>query len=325
MSYFSLYLEYQYPSGGTGTLSGRMGEYILAHGGEIRTGTEIVARDPVKRTLRDAGGGSHSWRKLVWAADQKSLYRALDLTSMPDARMRRTVEARQEAIRRARGGDSIYTLSLDLDPGCFSTIASAHFFYTPYRTGLSRADIRELAPADPSEGPFTRDKARIAAWTRRYLELTTYEISRPVLRDPALAPAGKTGLIVSTLMEHALHRHVSDMGWHEEYQRLCDECMVEVLGSTIFPKLKASIFDRFSSSPLTLKRITGNADGAITGWAFTNHPVPAAHDLPAETKSVLTPIPGVYQASQWTFSPSGLPISILTGKLAADRVLMDLR
>jgi hypothetical protein len=38
----------------------------------------------------------------------------------------------------------------------------------------------------------------------------------------------------------------------------------------------------------------------------------------------MTPIPDTYQAGQWTFSPSGMPISILTSKLAADRVLKDL-
>jgi phytoene dehydrogenase-like protein len=326
LSYFSLYLDYQYPRGGTGTLPARLREYILAHGGDIRTGVEIAGVDPGKRTLRDAGGGSYTWRKLVWAADQKSLYRALDLSSLPDVAVRRTIAARQAAISGAKGGDSIYTLflALDIEPSWFARIASAHFFYTPSRTGLSKADIRELAPTDPSEGSYTRDKARIVAWTRRYFELTTYEISCPVLRDPALAPAGKTGLVVSTLMEHALHRHIHGLGWHEEYQRLCNECMVDVLGSTIFPRFGESIIERFSSSPLSLERIAGNADGAITGWAFTNQSMPAVSSLPAIARSTLTPIPDVYQAGQWTFSPSGLPISILTGKLAADRVLKDL-
>jgi phytoene dehydrogenase-like protein len=327
LSYFSLYLDYRYPRGGTGALPAKMREYVLAHGAEILTGTEVVGVDVGKRTLRDAAGGVHSWRKLVWAADQKALYRSVDTAAISDVKARRGVEARRAAIAGARGGDSVYTLFLSssLDPGYFSGIASAHFFYTPSRTGLSQADIRELAPADPSEGAFTRDKTRIAAWTRRYLELTTYEVSFPVLRDPSLAPAGKTGLIVSTLMDHALHRHVRDMGWAEEYQRLCDDAIVEVLGSSIFPRLKASIIDRFSSSPLSLERITGNADGAITGWAFTNPVMPAVHALPAIARSILTPIPDVYQAGQWTFSPSGLPISILTGKLAADRVLKELR
>ncbi len=68
-------------------------------------------------------------------------------------------------------------------------------------------------------------------WLEEFFALTTYEISIPVLRDPALAPSGRTGLVVSTLMEHALHRHVRGMGWHEEYQRLCEERVVDVLAS----------------------------------------------------------------------------------------------
>jgi phytoene dehydrogenase-like protein len=326
LSYFSLYLDYRYPRGGTGTLPAKLREFILAHGGEILTGTEVVAIDHATHTLRDAAGASHSWRKLVWAADQKALYRVLDISSVP-VKARRTVEARKAAIADARGGDSIYTLFLavDLDPSYFSDIASAHCFYTPRRAGLSGADIRDLAPGSSAEGAFTRDKARILDWTRRWFDLNTFEISIPVLRDPALAPGGKTGLIVSTLMDHALHRHIRDMGWHEEYQRFCDERIVEVLSGSIFPRLKGAIVDQFSSSPLTLEKISGNADGAITGWAFTNPTMPAVHDLPAIAKSILTPIPDVCQAGQWTFSPSGLPISILTGKLAADRVLKELR
>jgi hypothetical protein len=42
-------------------------------------------------------------------------------------------------------------------------------------------------------------------------------------------------------------------------------------------------------------------------------------------KSVLTPIPDVLQAGQWSFSPSGLPISILTAKLASDRAIKELK
>jgi hypothetical protein len=52
--------------------------------------------------------------------------------------------------------------------------------------------------------------------------------------------------------------------------------------------------------------------------------MPAVRSLPGVASSVLTPIPDVYQAGQWTYSPAGLPISILTGKLAADRVLKAL-
>jgi hypothetical protein len=42
-------------------------------------------------------------------------------------------------------------------------------------------------------------------------------------------------------------------------------------------------------------------------------------------RSLRTPVPDVFQAGQWTFSPSGLPISILTGKLASDQALKELK
>ena len=99
--------------------------------------------------------------------------------------------------------------------------------------------------------------------------------------------------------------------------------MIDILDGGIYPGLKGAVIDNFTSTPLTIEKISGNSDGAITGWAFTNDYMPAVRSLPKVATSVLTPIPDTYQAGQWTYSPSGLPISILTGKLAADRVLKD--
>jgi hypothetical protein len=39
--------------------------------------------------------------------------------------------------------------------------------------------------------------------------------------------------------------------------------------------------------------------------------------------SVKTILPAIFQAGQWAYSPSGFPMSIVTGKLAADRVLKN--
>ena len=114
------------------------------------------------------------------------------------------------------------------------------------------------------------------------------------------------------------------MGWYDELKQLMADRMIQVLDASIYPKLKAALMDSFASTPLTLARISGNAEGAITGWAFTNDFMPAVNSLPGVARSVLTPIPDTYQAGQWTYSPSGLPIAILTGKLAADKVLKDL-
>jgi len=105
---------------------------------------------------------------------------------------------------------------------------------------------------------------------------------------------------------------------------LVAERVTKVLDGTIYPGLSAAVMERFTSTPLTIEKVTGNAEGAITGWAITNPVMPAVNKLPQVARSVLTPLPDTYQAGQWTFSPSGLPISILTGRLAADRVLKDL-
>jgi phytoene dehydrogenase-like protein len=140
-----------------------------------------------------------------------------------------------------------------------------------------------------------------------------------------MAPPGKTGLIISTLFDYRLARHIEEMGWYEDFKKFSADTITDVLNESIYPDIKTRVMDRLTSTPLTLARRTGNTDGAITGWAFTNSSIPAVHSMPKVAKSVLTPIPNVYQAGQWVFSPSGLPISILTGKLAADRIIKKLK
>ncbi|MBE0601090.1 MAG: NAD(P)/FAD-dependent oxidoreductase, partial [Firmicutes bacterium] len=118
---------------------------------------------------------------------------------------------------------------------------------------------------------------------------------------------------------------IEDMGWYEEFKDLCQRVIPEILTAAIYPKLKGKIISGAVSTPLTLQRRTGNTDGAITGWAFTNPHIPAVHKMTQISKAVISPLPNVWQAGQWTYSPAGFPISILTGKMAADAVLKRLR
>jgi len=327
LSYFSLYLDYRYPKGGTGALSQALERFIVDQGGQIRRQTEIVSLDPGRSQVADAEGSVYRYKKLVWAADQKTLYRLLDLSSLTDREAIARIQARKEALVGKIGGDSVLTLYLavDLPSDYFARISSPHFFYTPSTAGLSQASLGQLHTDDPKHPTgWIDDRLRIEDWLRRHLEHTTYEISIPALRDSALTPEGKTGLIVSVLFDYSLTKHIRALGWYDEFKKLVAEQMIQVLDASPYPGLKAAIITSFTSTPLTLERITGNSEGAITGWAFTNDVMPAVRSLPGVAKSVLTPIPDTYQAGQWTYSPSGLPISILTGKLAADRVLKDL-
>lgn len=316
LSYITLYLDYHYPVGGTGKIPEKMTAFIQNHHGTIKTSTRIVAVDPGKKMVTDSKGGEYGYRKLIWAADQKALYRFLDTDGLQNPRIKKSLEDHQALIGDKTGNDSILTmfLAIDADKEYFSKIASEHFFYTPKRTGQTIA------------GPIPRkgNRKSIEMWLKEFFALTTYEISCPVMRDDSLAPAGKTGLVVSVLFDYSLTKHIQEMGWYEDFKVYCEECMLDSLNTSIYPGIKDAILQRFSSTPLTMEMYAGSTDGAIVGWAYTNRPMPAENRLPKIMNAIKTPIPDVLQAGQWTYSPAGLPVSILTGKLAADRVEKEL-
>lgn len=315
LSYFSLYLDYEYPVKGTFELVERIQAYILKNKGTIRNKTQIKYIDPKERVILDQDDNAYSYRQLIWAADLNQLYQAIEIDRIEDKKVKEKVQDRRRQIKDKRGGDSIYSLFLevDLDLDYFKSRSSGHCFYTPIKTGQSRV-FNRLKDMIKST-----DRNEITNWMHDYLDHTTYEIAIPALRNKDLAPPGKTGLVVSVLMDYDYINHIKTLGFYQDFKRFTENKIIDVLNRSIYPGLKDHVIHHFSSSPLTLKRLSGNRDGAITGWAFTNDDMPAITKMTHVTKACLTPVPGILQAGQWTFSPSGLPISILTGKIAADR------
>ncbi len=324
LSYLSLYLDYNYPRGGTGALIEALEAYILKNGGEIKTNVKIRSLNPAVQTATDENGSGYAYRTLVWAADMKALYAAIEGLDLLPPSVRRAIRAREAGLAGKTGGDSVLTLYLtaDLAPPYFRELHSPHFFYTPETAGLSALPIDRIQNQD---GAYSADRGRLRQWIREFLRLTTYEISIPALRDASLAPPGKTGLIISTLMDYTLAEHIEKQGWYDDFKSLCGDTMRETLEASVYPALKGKVTGSFVSTPLTIARRTGNTGGAITGWAFTNAAIPAVSKMTQIAKSVRTPVPHVLQAGQWTYSPSGFPISILTGKMAADAALKNLR
>lgn len=312
LSYFTLYKDYCYPKNGTGAFIQQLVDHFQKHGGEIITEASVSSIDLENKWVLTEAGQKYGYRTLLWTADQKTLYQIIDVDSLSSQKMIEVVHERRQALSGMRGNDSVLTLfvSSNMDRDYFAGIASAHFFYTPSRQGQSSAGSL----------PLGEDWNAVEAWLERYFALTTYEISIPVLRDPSLAPPGKTGLIVSVLFDYQLTKYIYDQGWEEPFRKLAENAMISRLDQSIYPGLKASVIDSFSSTPMTMQKMTGSTDGAITGWAFTNQPMPAENRMIKIANSVNTPLPDVYQAGQWTYSPSGLPISLITGKLAADKV-----
>lgn len=256
---------------------------------------------------------------LVWAADLKTFYRITSTEGL-SGKIRAKFENAKSRLLEKRGGDSVFTLFVEVDEPVesFKRIANGHFFYTPSKMGLGETRWSELDRilSEPG-GP---DRLRISSWLDKFLALNTYEISVPALKDPDLAPEGKTGLIISILADYDLFKMIAGAGWYNEFITELEERIIKVLAASVYPMLKEKIMTRFSFSPLNYEKRAGTSEGAITGWSF-REPVPVINKIMSANRAVVTPISSIFQAGQWTYSPAGVPMAVLTGKLAALKIL----
>jgi len=319
LSYFSLYLDYFYPLGGVGQLPAALEKRFLERGGAIKRETTIESVLAHEKLLTDQNKQIYAYENLIWAADLKTLYRITDTGNLP-SKVRVKVEKTKSHLLQKRGGDSVFTLFVEVDEPVesFRKIANGHFFYSPSKQGLGEIHRKELDSLVGASGIL--DRKVVLSWLDRFIALNTFEISVPAMKDPAMAPEGRTGLIISFLIEYDLFKRIAEEGWYKEFISEMEDRIIAVLSSSVYPMLKNKVAHRFSFSPLSYARRVGSSEGAITGWSF-REPVPAVNKIMAATRAVKTPIPSIYQAGQWTYSPAGVPMSILTGKLAADRIL----
>jgi phytoene dehydrogenase-like protein len=332
MSYFSLYLDYRYPLGGTGRLAELLEAHVRAQGAQVATGRSVVAVDLAAGSVTDQTGQKWPWDELIWCADLKTLYRLADPEAIRGRRRKLAWLRNREAFLARPGGDSVFSLflGLSLPPEYFAERSRPHLFYTPETSGLGelrierlealKAEFRGLEPAQAG-----RWKDSVLAYLADFVRYNTLEISIPALRDPSLAPKGHTGLIVSVLLDYGLCSAALSALWFEEFRERLESLLIAALEAKLYPGIGRRVVDRFSITPLGLEREVGSSGGAITGWSFEGGPPPVVHHIHRATAAVRTPAPHVFQAGQWSYSPSGVPIALLTGKLAADAARRDLR
>jgi phytoene dehydrogenase-like protein len=319
LSYFSLYLDYFYPKGGVGKLSEALKNKITDWGGEIKTETKIIKVLADKCLIRDQYNTDYKYENLIWAADLKTLYKITETEGLLP-KIKTKFEDTKNRMLKNRGGDSVFSLFLEVDEPLesFRKIANGHFFYTPSKSGLGETHREELN--DLLSNFKKAEKGQILTWLDKFTKLNTYEISIPGLKDPELVPRGKTGIIISFLAEYDLFYEIQKASWLDEFISELENRVLNIISDSVYPALKDKIIVRFSFTPLSIENRVGSSEGAITGWSFQKS-MPVINKIQISDRSVLTPVPSIYQAGQWAYSPAGVPMSILTGKLAADRVL----
>ncbi len=318
LGYFYVYLDYFYPKGGTGTLANILKERILDWGGEIGLNKHVTEVLPSESKVTDSEGNSYFYDHLIWAADLKTLYRDLNPAGL-DVKITEKIESKSRKVLSSKGAESVFILFLAVDrpPTYFAQLCSEHMFYTPSKQGLGDVNLGQRQ--NLLEDFQRKSKNEILDWLENYINLNTYEVSIPVLRDSALAPEGQTGIMISCLFDYGIIEKVQEAGWYDEFKEFMQNHIIKIFSQSIFKDLENDILFKFSSTPLTIKMVAGSSEGAITGWSFETE-TPVVNKLKDIPKSVETPIPGVYQAGQWAYAPAGVPIAMLTGWYASQKI-----
>ncbi len=310
LGYFYVYLDYFYPQGGTSVLKDLMVKKVEQWGGKIELNKQVTRVVPSAAKVVDAEGAEYHYDHLIWAADLKTLYLNLDPIGLEDMTTAR-VESEKDRILASKGSESVFIMCLGVNrpPSYFKERGGEHFFYTPSRKGLG--EVNHSLRLHLIEHFDEYSKAEVLHWLDQYLDLNTYEISIPVLRDPALAPQGQTGVMASCLFDYEVMKKVEAAGWYDEFKEHIENRVLSLLSSSIYEGLSKDILFKFSSTPLTINKFSGSSEGAITGWSFETEP-PVVYKLTDMSKTVFTAMPNVYKAGQWAYVPAGVPIAMLT-------------
>jgi phytoene dehydrogenase-like protein len=295
--YYRFYPEYAYPAAGMGAIPDALAAFISARGGSLYLGrkvSSILVGKGRARGIALADGSAIEADAVIAAADAKELVESL----LPQGAVPEKFVAK---IEKAKPGDSVFTvyLEVDMDPGAIVPITLAHAILAPDRAGLAL-----LSP----EGLFSS---------------SSVEVGIPAMRNPALAPAGKTGVIASAASPYALWEKLELEGpaAREAAKKAAAAKIIEAL--TVFmPWLPGRIEGMFTATPLAIRDYTGNSGGSITGWSHISEECGSERDFRNFAKAVETPVRNLYRAGHWTFTPAGIPVAIMTGKLSADLACM---
>jgi phytoene dehydrogenase-like protein len=217
LGYFHVYLDYFYPKGGTAVVVDLLKNKVLDGGGEIKLNKQIVSVNAAEKTVTDSAGESYAYDQLIWAADLKTLYRYFNPAGL-DAETVAKVVMETRRMLSAKGAESVFILFLAVDrpTSYFQAKGGEHMFYTPSKIGLGQTTRleRETLVKDFD----SKTKAEVFDWVDQYCELNTYEVSIPALRDAAMAPEGKTGLMISCLLDYDIVEKIDQSGWYSEFK-----------------------------------------------------------------------------------------------------------
>lgn len=181
-------------------------------------------------------------------------------------------------------------------------------------------DYREFFPGGAHEifENVTYDQAaNFAMFKKGDPDHSPYAILNYSLVDPQAAPAGKNVIVITAILPYDWQD-----GWHEKedykkYKELKEQTgMIFVKRAEKYlPDLSQHLEVFEVGSPRTMEHYTLNPGGTIFGWDNT-----LDQSLMKRLKQE-TPIKNLYLAGAWTFPAGGQSAVMVSGIMAADKIL----
>ncbi len=281
---------FYYLIGGSQSISDALAAVITENGGRVRLNTEatdIVIEDGAATEVRTGTGLCYRTRYVLSNANVPATVELIGRSNLPDDYV--------ESIDAMKHGQPAFVVFLGVDHDYTDVFTAGHEIilqdsYDPHDAFQSGADC------DPGNS--------LLLLVANYSKL-----------DPTAAPAGKnvitlTGLVGFDCFTGVWGDHEAYKAAKEEVGRLFIERAEEVL-----PGLSEHIEVLEIAAPQTTWAYTGNPSGSFVGFD-TSPEQSILNRLPQET-----PIPNLFLAGAWTFPGGGQATVLLSGDMAADKIL----
>jgi phytoene dehydrogenase-like protein len=300
LGYSKIYLDYFYPEKGMQSLTDVLGDYIIEKGGHIQTRTRVIkiATEKGKAIgVELENGRAIKSKYVISASDMKRTFLDLiePLALNADFRVR---------IEKAEIGESAICVFLgtDIPADKLPVQGCPHLYVHPDYMGIEAVDRMK----------------------DDFFSHTPVEMSIPVLNNPALAPPGKSGIIISALAKSGFSRDWETQAgkttpaYYALKEKVADQLIS--IAQKVIPNLNKHILFRQIATPCTYSRYSLNSDGSICGWTYDRSTTFHRKGTAGMRTSMLTPIHNLLQAGHWTVYPGGAPVSILSARLAANYI-----
>jgi phytoene dehydrogenase-like protein len=140
---------------------------------------------------------------------------------------------------------------------------------------------------------------------KRYFEKADFSLYSLSLKNPQLAPEGKSSLMITTTTPYRWLNNWGD-GDRQTYRKLKEQVKNTLIerASLIIPNLKELIEYQDAATPLTFERFTHNTDGATSAWSWNPHKKFYKQFWGVNIK---TPVKNLLIGSCWATQIGGIP------------------